>query len=143
MKRYFMTVREAVELVLAASALGSKNRDQVGKIYVLDMGEPVLILDLAKQMIRLAGLVPDEDVAIEFTGVRPGEKLFEEIFHGSEELVETSHSGVLLASPRVNDLSDVQAEIDTLSLAIENNDQAAAKAVIFSLVPEYSPSEST
>ena len=143
MKRYFMTVREAVELVLAASALGSKNRDQIGKIYVLDMGEPVLILDLAKQMIRLAGLVPDEDVAIEFTGVRPGEKLFEEIFHGSEELVETSHSGVLLASPRVNDLSDVQAEIDTLSLAIENNDQAAAKAVIFSLVPEYSPSEST
>ncbi|MFP6710292.1 MAG: nucleoside-diphosphate sugar epimerase/dehydratase [Rhodospirillales bacterium] len=143
MKRYFMTVREAVELVLAASALGSKNRDQIGKIYVLDMGEPVLILDLAKQMIRLAGLVPDEDVAIEFTGIRPGEKLFEEIFHGSEELVETSHSGVLLASPRVNDLSDVQAEIDTLSLAIENNDQAAAKAVIFSLVPEYSPSEST
>jgi O-antigen biosynthesis protein WbqV len=143
MKRYFMTVREAVELVLAASALGSKNRDQVGKIYVLDMGEPVLILDLAKQMIRLAGLIPDEDVAIEFTGVRPGEKLFEEIFHGSEELVETSHSGVLLASPRVNDLSDVQAEIDALSSAIENNDQAAARAVIFSLVPEYNPSEST
>ena len=139
MKRYFMTVREAVELVLAASALGSTHRDQAGKIYVLDMGEPVLILDLAKQMIRLAGRVPDEEIAITFSGLRPGEKLYEEIFHGSEELGETSQSGILLASPRVNDLAEVQAEIATLARAISANDQTAARAVITKLVPEYSP----
>jgi len=139
MKRYFMTIREAVELVLAASALGSNNRDQVGKIYVLDMGEPVLILDLAKQMIRLAGFIPDEDIAVIFTGLRPGEKLFEEIFHGSEKLDQTSHSGVLLAAPRINDLASVQDQIEILRTAIANNDQAGARSVISNLVPEYNP----
>lgn len=140
MKRYFMTIREAVELVLAASALGSTHQDQAGKIYVLDMGEPVLILDLAKQMIRLAGRVPEEDIKITYTGLRPGEKLFEEIFHGSEELGETSQSGIMLAAPRVNDLAAVKSEIDTLSRAIQANDIDAARAVIFNLVPEYNPS---
>ena len=142
MKRYFMTIREAVELVLAASALGSNNRDQSGKIYVLDMGEPVLILDLAHQMIRLAGFLPDEDIAISYTGLRPGEKLFEEIFHGSERLDQTSHAGVLLAAPRVNDLASVQDQIEILKTAIVNNDQAAARSVITNLVPEYNPSQS-
>jgi len=142
MKRYFMTIREAVELVLAASALGSNNREQIGKIYVLDMGEPVLILDLAKQMIRLAGFVPDEDIAITFNGLRPGEKLFEEIFHGSEELDQTSHSGVLLAAPRVNDLEAVQHQIGILRNAIANNDQASARSVIEELVPEFNPNQS-
>jgi FlaA1/EpsC-like NDP-sugar epimerase len=139
MKRYFMTIREAVELVLAASALGSGQKDQAGKIYVLDMGEPVLILDLAKQMIRLAGRVPEEDIAITYTGLRPGEKLFEEIFHGSEKLGQTSQSGIFLAAPRVNELADVTSEIKTLSNAIETNDQESARAVIFNLVPEYNP----
>ena len=80
MTRYFMTVREAVELVLQASAFGTTAFKGDGKIFVLDMGEPVLILDLANQMIRLAGLKPDDDIKIEFTGLRPGEKLFEEMF---------------------------------------------------------------
>ena len=142
MKRYFMTIREAVELVLAASALGSNNRDQIGKIYVLDMGEPVLILDLAKQMIRLAGFILDEDIAIAFTGLRPGEKLFEEIFHGSETLNQTAHSGVLLAAPRVNNLEAVQDQIEIIRNAIANNDQASARAVIANLVPEYNPNQS-
>ena len=142
MKRYFMTIREAVELVLAASALGSNNRDQIGKIYVLDMGEPVLVLDLAKQMIRLAGFIPDEDIAIAFTGLRPGEKLFEEIFHGGEKLDQTSHSGVLLAAPRVNDLASVQDQIEILRTAIAHNDQAGAQAIIEGLVPEYDPNQS-
>ncbi|MBT3916233.1 MAG: polysaccharide biosynthesis protein [Rhodospirillaceae bacterium] len=142
MKRYFMTIREAVELVLAASALGSITRDQSGKIYVLDMGEPVLILDLAHQMIRLAGFLPDEDIAISYTGLRPGEKLFEEIFHGSEKLDQTSHAGVLLAAPRVNDLTSVQDQIEILKTAIANNDQAGARSVITNLVPEYNPSQS-
>jgi FlaA1/EpsC-like NDP-sugar epimerase len=143
MKRYFMTVREAVELVLAASALGSTQLDQAGKIYVLEMGEPVLILDLAKQMIRLAGRVPEEDIVIAYTGLRPGEKLFEEIFHGSEELGATEQSGILLAAPRINDLAVIRSEIAALSQAIEANDKDAALAVILNLVPEYNPPQNS
>src|SRR5690606_10735329 len=80
MVRYFMTVREAVELVLHASALGSRRKEYNGMIFVLDMGEPVYIKDLAAQMIRLAGLKPNEDIEIKYTGLRPGEKLYEELF---------------------------------------------------------------
>src|SRR5262249_18538552 len=81
--RYFMTVREAVELVLQAAAVGRARNDE-GAIYVLDMGQPIKIVDLARQMIRLAGKVPDVDVRIAIVGLRPGEKLFEELFHGEE-----------------------------------------------------------
>ena len=140
MKRYFMTVREAVVLVLASSVLGTLNPDQAGKIYVLDMGEPLLIIDLAKQMIRLAGLIPDKDIEIKFTGLRPGEKLFEEIFHDMEELIQTSHSGIFLASPRFNNMIYVKSQIDILKSAIKTNDHIAARQVISSLVPEYDPS---
>ena len=97
--RFFMTVREAVELVLEASATvgladdGQGTVESRGKIFVLDMGEPVKIVDLARQMIRLAGLVPDRDIAIEFTGLRPGEKLHEELFHDAEAPVPTREPG--------------------------------------------------
>ncbi len=90
MRRYFMTVREAVGLVLQASVVGTTDPDNMppelaeGAIFVLDMGEAVKIVDLARRMIRLAGLRPDEDVEIRFTGLRPGERLFEELFHGQE-----------------------------------------------------------
>jgi len=141
MKRYFMTVREAVELVIASSVLGMTNPDQAGKIYVLDMGEPVPIINLAKQMIRLAGLIPDDDIKIIFTGLRPGEKLFEEVFHTSEKLIQTSHSGVLLASPRMNKLAAVETQINILEKAVEENDHDSALHVINYLVPEYSPSK--
>ncbi len=143
MKRYFMTVRESVELVLVASAFGSNHRDQVGKIYVLDMGEPVLILDLAKQMIRLAGHIPDKDISIVYTGLRPGEKLFEEIFHGSEKHYEISQSGVFLAAPRINNLDMVRSEIEKLANAINANDIEAAKIIILNLVPEYNSSHNS
>jgi O-antigen biosynthesis protein WbqV len=142
-KRYFMTVRESVELVLVASALGSNHRDQVGKIYVLDMGEPVLILDLAKQMIRLAGHIPDKDIPIIYTGLRPGEKLFEEIFHGSEKHYDISQSGIFLATPRIINLDTVRSEIETLAHAIDANDVEAARMVILNLVPEYNSSHNT
>jgi O-antigen biosynthesis protein WbqV len=97
--RYFMTVREAVELVLQATVLGSTG-EAAGKLFVLDMGEPVRIVDLARQMIRLAGKRPNIDVAIKIIGLRPGEKLFEEIFHGAEPLLPTACKGILLAAPR-------------------------------------------
>ena len=139
MKRYFMTIGEAVELILQASALGDEDQDRAGKIFVLDMGEPVLIMDLAQQMIRLAGHVPGEDIKIEITGLRPGEKLFEEIFHGSEPLVETEHDGILLASPRAADTAIIASAVENLADAACSGDVERVMTLIGNLVPEYRP----
>jgi O-antigen biosynthesis protein WbqV len=137
MKRYFMTVREAVELVLQASAMGSNDPHGIGKIFVLDMGEPVLILGLAEQMIRLAGLRPGEDVQIEFTGLRPGEKLYEELFHGSEAGQPSGHEGILIASPRTADHSVLSRALDELVRMAEAGYGTETLATIKRLVPEY------
>lgn len=139
MTRYFMTIREAVELVLQASALGATNHATDGKLFVLDMGEPVKIVELARQMIRLAGLKPDEDIEIQFTGTRPGEKLFEEIFHGSEPLVPTQSPGILLASPRARDVEDVRRTLDALDAAAHAENRDGLLTAIAELVPEYAP----
>lgn len=139
MTRYFMTIREAVELVLQASALGVSGHATDGKLFVLDMGEPVKIVDLARQMIRLAGLKPDKDIEIQFTGTRPGEKLFEEIFHGAEPPVPTTAPGVLLASPRTQNVDDVRAILIELDAAARAEDREALMTGIAKLVPEYAP----
>ncbi|MDE8347937.1 MAG: nucleoside-diphosphate sugar epimerase/dehydratase [Acidocella sp.] len=139
MQRYFMTVREAVGLVLQASVVGAKDgeRNKHGSIFVLDMGDPVRIVDLARQMIRLAGLRPDIDIAIRFTGLRPGEKLFEELFHGSERPVPTGFPGLLMARPRVADMAQVQAALAEIAAQGSNGNTAAALAVLARLVPEF------
>jgi O-antigen biosynthesis protein WbqV len=138
MQRYFMTVREAVSLVLQASVVGSGEAAiQDGGIFVLDMGEPVKILDLATQMIRLAGLRPDVDVRIEFTGLRPGEKLFEELFHGNEAPSPTGFSGLLMASPRTADLRMVNLAIQEIAAAVALGDAAAALTRLARMVPEF------
>ncbi len=143
MTRYFMTVREAVELVLEASALGSGDGPGVpgegSAIYVLDMGEPVRILDLARQMIRLAGLKPDRDVEIRITGLRPGEKLHETLFHTAEVTEPTRYPGVLIARPRPLDLDTLTAELDALAEAARLRDRAAMGAALARLVPDYVP----
>ena len=139
MQRYFMTIREAVELILEASAIGSRGHEQEGKIFVLDMGEPVKIIDLARQMIRLAGFRPEEDIKIEVTGLRPGEKLFEEIFHGSEAPVPTPYPGLLLAAPRTVPLAVIARSLDGLETATRGGDRDAAMAILRDLVPEYAP----
>jgi len=133
MTRYFMTVREAVELVLQASAIGTDD----GKIFVLDMGEPIRIMDLAEQMIRLAGLKPGKDIKIDIVGTRPGEKLFEEIFHGAEPPVATENPGLLLAAPRAGNLDDVKAALKDIANACRDDDAEAIVRVIQKLVPEY------
>ncbi len=138
MQRYFMTVREAVSLVLQASVVGNgAEAIPDGGIFVLDMGEPVKIVDLARQMIRLAGLRPEEDVAIRFTGLRPGEKLFEELFHGSEKPAPTGHEGLLMATPRLVDVRLVAAAIRTIEAASQAGDAGAATAMLARMVPEF------
>ena len=136
MQRYFMTVREAVSLVLQATVVAIA-RVHDGGIFVLDMGKPVKILDLARQMIRLAGLRPDEDVAIQFTGLRPGEKLNEELFHGREPPVPTAFPGLLIATPRVADRALVGSMIDAIAAESRAGRQGDALALLGRLIPEF------
>jgi FlaA1/EpsC-like NDP-sugar epimerase len=137
--RFFMTVREAVELVLQAAALAPEAdaADFRGKICVLDMGEPVRIVDLAEQMIRLAGLRPRRDIAIEFVGLRPGEKLHEELFHPDEPLLPTRHPAIRLAAPRTVDYGLLARLIDEVEDAARNRREARMLQLLETLVPEY------
>jgi O-antigen biosynthesis protein WbqV len=151
MRRYFMTVREAVGLVLQASVVGAAGIDwfaggadqppelRQGGIFVLDMGDPVKIVDLARRMIRLAGLRPEEDVEIRFTGLRPGEKLFEELFHGQEPPQPTAFPGLLMAVPRTTDAAEMAGAIDRMAGFAGAGDRAGALAELSRLVPEFAP----
>ncbi|MCR0981948.1 polysaccharide biosynthesis protein [Roseomonas populi] len=149
MRRYFMTVREAVGLVLQASVIGAEDRaDQPpelkdGGIFVLDMGKPVKIVDLARRMIRLAGLQPDDDVEIRFTGLRPGEKLFEELFHGKEAPSPTQFPGLLVATPRTADAALVGRAIDEIASAARGGQARLALAGLARLVPEFEHAPNT
>jgi FlaA1/EpsC-like NDP-sugar epimerase len=152
--RFFMTVREAVELVLQASALPSDSGasdsgapesqapDARGKIFVLDMGEPVKIVDLAQQMIRLAGLRPGRDVGIEFIGLRPGEKLHEELFHPAEPLIPTGNPAIRLAAPRTADYAMLARSIDELEENARARREERLLQLLARLVPEYRRSTS-
>ncbi|WP_424135350.1 polysaccharide biosynthesis protein [Roseomonas chloroacetimidivorans] len=149
MRRYFMTVREAVGLVLQASVIGAEDRaDQPpelrdGGIFVLDMGKPVKIVDLARRMIRLAGLRPDEDVEIRFTGLRPGEKLYEELFHGQEPPRPTQFPGLLVAKPRTADAALVGRAIDEISNAARGGQARLALSGLARMVPEFEHAPNT
>lgn len=137
MTRYFMTIREAVELVLEAAAIGQQNTNTDGRIFVLDMGDPVKIVDLARQMIRLSGKEPDRDIEIIFTGARPGEKLFEEILHGDETTVKTAHAGLLLAAPRITERAELQKQFDQLFAAARKGEMAMVRENLKTLIPEF------
>jgi O-antigen biosynthesis protein WbqV len=136
--RYFMTVREAVELVLQASSLGARPGDQRGKVLVLDMGEPIKIADLARQMIRLAGLKPDEDIKIIYTGLRPGEKMHEELFAAEEQLMPSSADGVKLARSLTLELAPLSKALSELTTQLQaGSDNQAAIDLLVKLVPEF------
>ncbi len=137
MRRYFMTVREAVELVLQASAHGVARAEERGKVLVLDMGEPVKIVDLARQMIRLAGYRPGHDIKIEFTGLRPGEKLFEEILTSAEAPSRTEADGVFLASPRVIDYALINRALGELETAARAGDADRVMTILSNIVPDF------
>ncbi len=130
--RYFMTIPEACRLVLQAAAMG-----QGGEIFVFDMGEPVKIANLARRMIRLSGMEPDKDIKIEFTGLRPGEKLYEEVLSSTESTTETSHHKIRIAHATDNTYASVRAQVEKLVNAARKQDEAGAICALKQLVPEF------
>lgn len=134
MKRYFMTIPEASQLVLQAAATGTG-----GQIYLLDMGEPVRILDLARNMITLSGFRPDEDIDIVFTGVRPGEKVFEELRTEGEDIEPTVHPKIRIWKHRANDWDTAAGAVEKLGNLIGCEDHDRIVAALREIVPEYSP----
>lgn len=136
MQRYFMTIAEACQLILQAMVNGSG-----GEIFVLDMGEPINISYLAEQMIRLAGKEPGVDISIEYTGLRPGEKLFEELFHPSEQLIQTEHAKLFKAKYRQIDWQELSQTILMLNKACSVHQNDELLSLLKRLVPEFSSLE--
>ena len=134
MTRYFMTIPEASMLVLQSAAQGTG-----GEIFVLDMGKPVKIVDLARQMIELSGLKPDEDIQIEFIGIRPGEKLFEEISRHGESFVPTTHPKILRFVSSPVDLGQIQKTLRQLRSNLFQLEPDQLKLLLKEAVPEYDP----
>ena len=134
MVRYFMTIPEAVSLVLQAMSMGMD-----GEVFVLDMGSPVRILDLAEQVIRLSGFEPYRDIAIVESGIRPGEKLFEEILTSGEGFTRTSHERLFIAKQDRLDYAQLNDGVDRLRAAVRRHDTQTALSVLREFVPEYAP----
>jgi FlaA1/EpsC-like NDP-sugar epimerase len=136
MRRFFMTIPEAVQLVLQAAVLGKG-----GEVFVLDMGEPVRIVDLARDLIELSGLKPDEDIQIKFTGMRPGEKLFEELFIPGETYGQTHHEKIFVVQGATDEEIQQSRErnLEWLIDAAQRNDDEAIRPLLKLVVPEYSP----
>jgi FlaA1/EpsC-like NDP-sugar epimerase len=136
--RYFMTIPEACQLVLEAGAMGNG-----GEIYIFDMGKPVKILDLAKKMIKLAGFVPDRDIKIEIVGLRPGEKLYEELLNDTAKTVPTYHEKIMIAEEIQDEFENLHTEVNEL-IGIANffdNDDIVTKMKV--IVPEFISMNST
>jgi FlaA1/EpsC-like NDP-sugar epimerase len=135
MERYFMTIPESVRLILKASSMGNG-----GEVFVLDMGSPVRVLDLVEALIRLSGLEPDVDVPIQFTGIRPGEKLKEEILLAEEGTIETPDEHIFVARlGREPDPDALQRGVGLLASAATDGDAARIRALLEDLVPTYRP----
>ena len=137
-ERYFMTIPEAAQLVLQAGALAES-----GSIYVLDMGEPVKIMDLAKQLIRFYGYEPGVNMEIKIVGLRPGEKLYEELMMDEEQdkMRRTEHNKIFVAPPRQIDLADFYSQLQTLTAAAEHNDEGVVEQLA-KMIPTFTPTRS-
>ena len=137
MVRYFMTIREACDLVVTAAthALGANGRD--ASVYVLNMGQPVKIVDLAERIIRLSGLEPGKDIKIEFTGIRPGERLHEILFAQQEETAEIGIAGIVAAKPVQPSLDAMRAWLGRLEQALAQGERSAIYDLLRDAVPEF------
>lgn len=138
-ERFFMSISEAVQLVLHGSASAMRDGAGRGRILVLDMGEPIKIVEIARRMIRLAGLRPDLDVKIQFIGLRPGEKLYEELFDASEKRSPSVVPGIFQAVSNPPPLEALRRTFDALAVQAEKGDEAEAIRLIGGLVPSFGP----
>lgn len=136
--RYFMTIPEACQLVLEAGSMGKG-----GEIYIFDMGKPVKILDLAKKMIRLAGYVPDKDIKIQFTGLRPGEKLYEELLNDAAKTLPTYHEKIMIAQDPMDEFAGLSQKIDLLINTAKTYDSHEIVLQMKGIVPEFKSMNST
>ena len=132
MVRFFMTIAEACQLVLEASVMAKG-----GEIYVFDMGEPVKIVDLARNMIRLAGYIPDQDIKVEFIGERQGEKLYEEVFSKNEKIKETHHGKIMISQEQQHTMEEVEEIIINLKTLENSYNAGQYKLMIKKLLPEF------
>jgi len=137
MVRYFMTIREACDLVITAATHAMGGERSHVSVYVLNMGQPVKIVDLAERMIRLSGLQPGHDIEIVFTGMRPGERLHEILFANEEPPIEIGVAGVMAAKPKEPPMQTLRKWIAALEQAIEHDDPATIKTVLKDAVPEF------
>jgi O-antigen biosynthesis protein WbqV len=137
MTRFFMSVEEASALVLQAAALSARTESREATLYVLDMGEPVRIMELAEKMIRMKGLTPGQDILIRITGPRPGEKLTETVFYGQEQVATTPIDGVLeVALSKSPPIGEVQARLDAIVSYAARRDPQASLSMMKALAPE-------
>lgn len=134
MVRYFMSIPEAVQLVLQAGSMGTG-----GEVFILDMGEPIRIVDLARDLIRLNGFEPERDIPIQYTGLRPGEKLYEELITEGEGIVPTEHKKILTLKAEMCDRETLSRKVDELLVIANTYDAVAIKEKLREIVPEYTP----
>lgn len=134
--RYFMTIPEACQLVLQAGAMAKG-----GEIFILDMGEPVKIMDLAKDLIRLSGFEPEVDIPITITGLRPGEKLYEELLVNKDKVDTTYHHKIYVEKPLIYDFDKINDTLKKLEQVIDYADECTIKKLLTEIVPNYKPYE--
>jgi FlaA1/EpsC-like NDP-sugar epimerase len=132
--RFFMSIPEAAQLILQAGTMG-----EGGEIFILDMGEPIRIVDLARDLIRLHGLEPDQDILIDFIGLRPGEKLHEELITSGEGIVPTSHEKIMVLRGNSHPPDVVFKQVEELLAVARSSDDSALKRKLQEIVPEYTP----
>ncbi len=134
MRRYFMTIPEATQLVIQAGAMGKG-----GEIMLLDMGTPVKIVDLARDMITLSGFRPDVDIRIDFLGMRPGEKLFEELRTRSEDILPTHHEKIFIWQNRGCTKEEIEPALEQLRTVADGTSLGEVQTVLKQVVPEFEP----
>ncbi|MFO7749353.1 MAG: polysaccharide biosynthesis protein [Desulfobacteraceae bacterium] len=130
--RYFMMIPEACQLILQAGGMG-----QGGEIFILDMGQPIKIADMACDLIRLSGFEPESDIRIEYTGLRPGEKLYEELITEGEGILPTTHEKIMVVKGCECDLNDLQEKIEQLAEAAGKQDGEKIRGLFRQIVPEF------
>jgi FlaA1/EpsC-like NDP-sugar epimerase len=136
MRRYFMSIPEACTLILQAAAMG-----QGGEVFLMDMGDQIKIIDIAREMIRLNGLEPDVDIPIVFTGLRPGEKLYEELLTDTEDVEPTDHPKIFVEKNKSNDHEQILKKVELFEDIIQDKKWAWIRNLLMNLVPSYNPSK--